>query len=106
MSSKKTLEINPSHPIVAALREKAEKDKGSRQVRDITWMLFDTALLPSGFSLEQPVEFATRIHRLIHLGLSIDDDGAAADDDMDDLPDLEDDDEDDGDDEAAMEQVD
>merc|ERR1712159_726092 len=85
MSSKKTMEVNPEHSIVVALREKAESDKGDKTVKDLIWLLYDTSLLTSGFSLEEPTTFAGRIHRLIKLGLSIDDDDDA-DDDLDDLP--------------------
>lgn len=107
MASKKSLEINPTHPIVVALREKAEKKKSDKTVKDLIWLLYDTSLLTSGFSLEEPVVFANRIHRLIHLGLSIDDvDDAGADDDMDDLPDLEDEGDDDDEDDDNMETVD
>jgi hypothetical protein len=75
MMSKKTMEVNPSNPIIESLREKVSADQGDKTVKDVIWMLFDTSLLTSGFSLEDPTTFANRIHRLIKLGLSIDDDG-------------------------------
>ncbi len=85
MVSKKTLEINPDHAIVTELRKKADADKNDKTVKDLVWLLFDTALLASGFSLEEPGGFAQRIHRMIKLGLSIEDtesDRVMGDDDL------------------------
>merc|ERR1711972_1034150 len=105
MAAKKHLEINPDHSIIENLRQRAEADKNDKSVKDLVMPLFETGLLSSGFSLEDPQVHAQRIHRMIKLGLGIDEDEAevedAAADDMD-MPPLEGD----AEDASRMEEVD
>merc|ERR1712223_286849 len=91
MAAKKHLEINPDHSIIANLKEKADVDKNDKSVKDLVLLLFEASLLSSGFSLEDPAVHARRIHRMIKLGLGIDEDDeadAAVADDTD-MPPLE-----------------
>jgi len=78
MAAKKHLEINPDHSIVENLRQRAEADKNDKSVKDLVLLLFETALLSSGFSLEDPAVHAKRIHRMIKLGLGIDEEDDTA----------------------------
>merc|ERR1711893_254981 len=105
MAAKKHLEINPDHSIVESLRQKADADKNDKSVKDLVHLLFETSLLSSGFSLEDPAIHAQRIHRMIKLCLGIDDDDVEAVEDsagMDDMPPLEGD----AEDASRMEEVD
>merc|ERR1712122_242844 len=76
MAAKKHMEINPDHGIIENLRQRAEADKNDKSVKDLVMLLFETGLLSSGFSLEDPQIHAQRIHRMIKLGLRIEDDDA------------------------------
>uniref|UniRef100_A0A2K6Q3W5 Histidine kinase/HSP90-like ATPase domain-containing protein n=1 Tax=Rhinopithecus roxellana TaxID=61622 RepID=A0A2K6Q3W5_RHIRO len=78
MAAKKHLEINPDHFIIETLRQKAEADK-NKPVKDLVILLYETALLSSGFNLEDPQTHANRIYRMIKLGLGIEDDPTADD---------------------------
>jgi len=71
MASKKNLEINPDHSIMKTLREKVEADPDDKTAKDLIVLLFETSLLTSGFSLEEPQSHASRIFRMIKLGLDI-----------------------------------
>uniref|UniRef100_A0AAX7VTL4 Histidine kinase/HSP90-like ATPase domain-containing protein n=1 Tax=Astatotilapia calliptera TaxID=8154 RepID=A0AAX7VTL4_ASTCA len=108
MMAKKHLEINPDHPIMETLRQKAEADKNDKAVKDLVILLFETALLSSGFSLDDPQTHSNRIYRMIKLGLGIDDDDIPAEETTttavpDEMPPLEGEAEDDA---SRMEEVD
>uniref|UniRef100_A0A8C3A8K2 Heat shock protein 90, alpha (cytosolic), class A member 1, tandem duplicate 1 n=1 Tax=Cyclopterus lumpus TaxID=8103 RepID=A0A8C3A8K2_CYCLU len=106
MAAKKHLEINPDHPIVETLRQKAEADKNDKSVKDLVILLFETALLSSGFTLDDPQTHSNRIYRMIKLGLGIDEDDLTPEEvvcaPIEDMPPLEGDDED----TSRMEEVD
>jgi len=110
LQAKKHLEINPNHKIVVSLKDRVAADKNDKAIRDLVMLMFETSLLSSGFTLEDPATHANRIHRMIKLGLGIDDDEdevaePEAKDDDDEVPDLEDGD-DGADDAGNMEEVD
>ena len=99
MSSKKTMEINTENGIMEELRKRAETDKNDKSVKDLVLLLYETALLTSGFSLDDPNLFASRIHRMLKLGLNIEEGEAAEDANM---PPLEEE----ANEESKMEEVD
>jgi molecular chaperone HtpG len=72
MVSKKTMEINPKHGIVKELKNLLDKDQSNSTVKDIVWLLYDTSLLNSGFSVEDPNTFAKRMYKMLLFGLQDD----------------------------------
>lgn len=78
MAAKKHLEINPDHSIVKAINDKVQADSNDKSIKDLVMLLYETSLLTSGFSLDDATVHAQRIHRMIKLGLGIDEDADAA----------------------------
>jgi len=109
MAAKKHMEINPDHQIIKTLLEKVENDPNDKSIKDLIFLLYETSLLSSGFSLDNPAIHSSRIYRMIKLGLGIDGDDEdvveeaekAGDDEE--MPELEEDAEDDA---NRMEEVD
>ena len=71
MKSSKVFELNPNSDIVQNLKQKYEKDENDKTVKDLIWLLYETTLINSGFTMENPNDYTNRIHRLIRLGLDI-----------------------------------
>merc|ERR1739848_981051 len=90
MAAKKHLEINPDHSIMIALKAKVDADKNDKSIKDLIVLLYETSLLSSGFTLEDPQNHSKRIHRMVKLGLGVDDDAEADEvEGTEDLPPLE-----------------
>lgn len=78
MAAKKNLEINPDHSIVNKINDKVVADPNDKSIKDLVMLMYETALLTSGFNLDEPQIHANRIHRMIKLGLGIDEDADEA----------------------------
>jgi len=71
MTSQKTFEINPGHPIIRELRARVEADSTSQEAKDVAHTLYDISLVGTGLTPADPAEFATRLYSLVKLGLGV-----------------------------------
>ena len=71
MMSKKTMEINPHHTIIKALKDRLD-DENNGSLKDLVHLIFESSLIASGFNIEEPTTFVNRINKMIKLGLSLD----------------------------------
>ena len=72
MVSKKTMEINPRHPILVELNKRVKESGDDEETKNLGWLLHDAALMQSGFTPEDPTAFAGRMYTLMKSGLSLD----------------------------------
>merc|ERR1712046_138267 len=71
MNSQKVMEINPRHPIIAELNRQVEQSPESEETADTAWLLYDTALLQSGFTQDDVDAFALRMYRTMRGALKL-----------------------------------
>merc|ERR1712176_1289395 len=74
MSGRKTLEVNPNHPVVADLLAKVKADKEDSAAKDTAHVLFQTALIESGYEIADPSALVNRVYRLMSRELGVDPD--------------------------------
>merc|ERR1719145_370927 len=74
MAGRKTLEINPSHPVIADLLAKVKVNKEDSAALDSAQVLFQTAILESGYEIADPSALVNRVYRLMSKELGVDPD--------------------------------
>merc|ERR1712177_154284 len=74
MSGRKTPEVNPNHPVIADLLSKVKADKDDKPALDTAQVLFQTALLESGYEIADPSALVNRVYRLMSKELGVDPD--------------------------------
>ncbi|KAF9622771.1 hypothetical protein IFM89_034006 [Coptis chinensis] len=81
MRGKRVLEINPRHPIIKELRERVVKDAEDETVKQTARLMYQTALMESGFVLNDPKEFASSIYNSVKASLNVDPDAGVEEED-------------------------
>jgi heat shock protein beta len=70
-NQKKTLEVNPRHPLIKELKRRVEDAKDDQTTKDLAFVLFETATLRSGYSVPDTADFAGRIERMLRLSMNV-----------------------------------
>ncbi|XP_015884861.1 endoplasmin homolog [Ziziphus jujuba] len=81
MRGKRVLEINPRHPIIKELRERVVKNPEDESVKQTAQLIYQTALMESGFNLNDPKDFASHIYSSVKSSLNISPDATVEEDD-------------------------
>ena len=69
-SSNKVLELNIAHPLVKDLQSRF--DANDRNASDILTLMYDTAMLACGFSLNDPITFSQRMYKILSVNFGLD----------------------------------
>merc|ERR1739846_272733 len=100
MSGRKTLEINPNHPVIADLLTKVKASKEDAAALDTAAVLFQTALIESGYEIADPSALVNRVYRLMSKELGVDPDAPLKEVEVPEEEEAEEEDKDEGGDEA------
>merc|ERR1711988_725454 len=106
MSGRKTLEINPNHPVVVDLLSKVKADKEDKAAVDTAQVLFQTALIESGYEIADPSALVNRVYRLMSKELGVDPDAPIKEVEVPEEEEAEEEEKDDGDDDSSEEKED
>eukprot|EP00951_Prasinocladus_malaysianus_P001320 scaffold9070_cov38-Prasinocladus_malaysianus.AAC.1 len=81
MKGQRTLEINPRHPVIAALKDRSEAEGDTDETKDMARLMYQTALLESGFLIDEPKDYATLVHKFLKTQMGLDPDAEVVKDD-------------------------
>ena len=72
MQGQRILELNYKHRIINSMLTKFNENENDTTVKDLIWLMYETSIITSGYSLARPTEFANRLNKLVELGLGLD----------------------------------
>uniref|UniRef100_A0A7S1WYH7 Histidine kinase/HSP90-like ATPase domain-containing protein n=1 Tax=Tetraselmis chuii TaxID=63592 RepID=A0A7S1WYH7_9CHLO len=80
MKGRRSLEINPNHPMISTLKVRMEEDPDAMNTKDMASLMYETALLESGFQVQEPQAFADMVHKVLKAQMGLDPDAEAVED--------------------------